>query len=109
VPPFAPRYPDRLYRLIETLDDERLSLAESARRIGDAAQAERMIRPSPVHVRRLCAELRRLRAEERELRQATRQAFTKTLPYRPPTPDEVGSARERVEDRIRAREHEKRS
>lgn len=105
---FAPRYPDRLFRLIEQLDDERLSLAEVTRRIGAAAQAEGMTRPSPVHVRRLVGELRRLREDERELRRAALEVLTRTLPYRPPTPLELGSAQERVLDRIRAREQRKR-
>ena len=106
MPPFAPRYPDRVFRLIEQLDDKELTLAEVARRVGDAAQEERLIRPSPVHVRRLCAELRRVREEERELRQATIDAFLKPLPYRPPSPEELGRARERAEERIRARNRE---
>jgi hypothetical protein len=47
VPRFASRYPDRLYELIERLDGESLPLAEVARRIGSAAEAEGITRPEP--------------------------------------------------------------
>ena len=75
---FAPRYPDRLFRLIEQLDNERLSLAEATRSISAAAQAEGLTRPSPVHVRRLVGELRQLREDERELRRAAVEAVSYT-------------------------------
>lgn len=104
---FAPRYPGRLFSLIERLDDETLSLAAMARRIGDIAQAEGLIRPSPVHVRRLVAELRELRAEERQVRQAAWDAFTAPMPYSAGNAYDVATAavreRERIEQRRRRR------
>jgi len=107
VPCFAPRYPDGLYRLIEELDDETLTLAEVARRIGDAAQGAGMIRPSPVHVRRLLAELRELRRDEREIRAAGLEALGRLAAGRPSDRTEplrtVLRARERVELRARRR------
>jgi hypothetical protein len=106
VPAFAPRYPDRLYELIERLDDERLSLAEVVRRVGDAAAAERLVRPSPPHVRRLLSEQRRRRASEREVRQAALAALQDLTAGDPRGVDiieRVGRARERVEERARRR------
>ena len=105
---FAPRYPERILELIEQLDDEALPLAEVARLVGAAAELEGLIRPSPVHVRRLVSELRRIRADEREIRQAAWDALTRPLPYAPGNPYDVEeaarAARERVERRARRRE-----
>lgn len=100
--PLAPRYPDRLLWLLEELDDDLITLAEMVRRVGEAAQAEGITRPSPAHVRRLVAELRLLRAEEREVRRATLETIAGTLPYRLPTPLELGTARDRARERARA-------
>lgn len=107
MPRFAPRYPDELYRLIERLDDERLSLAEVARRVADAAQEAGMTRPSPVHVRRLLGELRGLRRDDREIREAGFNALGRVLGGRQVGRAEiqtaVGRAQERVEQRARRR------
>ena len=70
MPHFAPRYPQRLFELIEKLDDERLPLAEIVRRVGSAAEVEGLTRPSPVHVRRLLVDLRERRRDERAIREA---------------------------------------
>jgi hypothetical protein len=102
VPSFAPRYPDRLYELIERLDDETLSLAEVVRRIGAAAAEERLVRPSPPHVRRLLSEQRRRRADEREVRQAAIDALHDLAAGNPRglnMLERVDRARERVEER----------
>ena len=108
VPPFAPRYPDELYALLERIDDERLTLAEVARRVGDAAQQAGMTRPSPVHVRRLIAELRRLREDDREIRRAALEAALGGITYRAPHPYEVEEAAARASDRIELRERRRR-
>ena len=108
MPPFAPRYPDELYQLLERIDDERLTLAEIARRVGDAAQAAGMTRPSPVHVRRLVAELRRLRDGNREVRRAAVEAATRSITYRAPHPYEVEEAAARARERIELRERRRR-
>jgi hypothetical protein len=104
VPRFAPRYPDRLYELIERLDDERLSLAELVRRIGDAAACEGLVRPSPPHVRRLLSEQRARRADDREVRQAALDALHELAAGNPRGLDlieRVDRARERIEERER--------
>ena len=101
---FAPRYPDRLFELIETLDDEKLSLAEVARRVGTAAVREGITRPSAVHVRALLAELRAIRRDERELRAADVEAFRKAFGPIAGDPWLVQQrAQERVGERARRR------
>ncbi len=100
---FAPRYPVRIFTLIEQLDDERTSLAETARRVGAAAAAEGLIRPSPVHVRRLAGELRRLRAEDREVRKAAVKELTRLLPYAPGNVYEAAAAAAETRARIERR------
>jgi hypothetical protein len=75
-----------LYELIEQLDDEALSLAEMTRRIGSAADAEGITRPSPVHVRRLLASLREFRRDEREIRDAVRETIGRVATGRVPDP-----------------------
>ena len=107
MPPAAPRYPDTLLALIEVLDDESVSLAEVARRVGDAAERARIVRPSPVHVRRLVARRRELRREERELRQAAVEALIDLEIGRNPNPfaivERVERAREQIERRAASR------
>ena len=107
MPRFAPRYPDRLYELIERLDEENLSLAEVTRRIGAAADAEGMTRPSPVHVRRLLASLREFRRDDREIREAGMKALGQVLGPRAANPWVIQrallGADERVEVRARRR------
>jgi hypothetical protein len=108
MPEFAPRYPDRLYRLIEKLDDESLSLAEVTRRVAEAATREGITRPSVPHVRALLAALRCRRADEREVRAAALGAL-REVATRGASPWEIQvaalRAAERVEERARRREN----
>jgi hypothetical protein len=108
MPHFAPRYPERLLRLIEQLDDEDLSLAEVTRRVGEAAAREGITRPSVPHVRALLAELRRTRADEREVRDAALHALRRVA-TRAASPWEIElaamRAAERAEERARRRKN----
>jgi hypothetical protein len=99
----APRYTERLLGMIEALDDDELPLAELARRVGDTASRNGLIRPSPVHVRALARELRLVREEEREARRAFFEEMTGTLPYAPGHFYEAAAAAERARERVRAR------
>jgi hypothetical protein len=103
VPRCAPRYPDRLYELIEKLDDESLLLAEVARRVGAAADAEGITRPSPVHVRRLLGMLRELRRDEREIRAAGLAALGQVMGPRAANPWVIQRALLRAEERVEVR------
>ena len=94
----APRYPDRLLGMIEALEDEEISLAEVARRVGAAAERAGITRPSPVHVRALAAELRWQRARDRDARRAALEEMTSRLPYT------IGNAYEAEAAAHRARE-----
>jgi len=67
VPNSAPRYDKRLLAAIRRLDDEQLPIAETCRRVGDAAQALGLPRPSYVHVRRLVRAQREIRRARREI------------------------------------------
>lgn len=106
---FAPRYPDRLFELIQKLDDESLSLAEVARRVGAAADREGITRPSPVHVRALLTELRELHRDQREIRAAGLEALSRFASQRAPSPFEIQRAMLRAEERVgeRARRRER--
>ena len=103
MPLAAPRYSETLLALIEVLDDESLSLAEVVRQVGAAAERARIVRPSPVHVRRLVARRRELRREEREIRQAAVEALVELELGWSPNPfavvEKVERARERVAHR----------
>jgi len=99
----APRYPERLLGMIEALDDEELSLAEIARRVGSAAERGGMTRPSPVHVRALLAELRLQRAEDREARRAALDELTRRLPYAIGNAYDIETASALARARVRAR------
>jgi hypothetical protein len=66
VPASAPRYDRRVLAAVRRLDDERLPIAETCRRVGDAAAELGLPRPSYVHLRRIVK-------AERELRQARRE------------------------------------
>ena len=107
MPPFAPRYPNRLFWLIERVDDESLFLAEVTRRVGAAAAREGLTRPSVPNVRALLAELRRRRAYDRDVRAAALNAF-RSVATRGASPwaTQVAALRaaERVEERVRRRE-----
>jgi hypothetical protein len=99
----APRYAEALLRTIEALDDDAISLAELARRVGDAAVANGLIRPSPVHVRAVAAELRLRRLEDREARRAAWEEMTRRLPYTIGNAYEAEAAARRARERVRAR------
>lgn len=98
----APRYTQRLLGMIEALDDDEVSLAELARRVGDAADRSGLIRPSPVHVRAVAAELRLRREEDREGRRAAIEEMTRRLPYAFGNAYEAAAAAERARARVRA-------
>ena len=99
----APRYSETLIRIVEALDDDQISLAELARRVGDAATENGLIRPSPVHLRAVAAELRLRRLEDREARQAAFEEMTRLLPYAFGNAYEAEAAARRARERIRAR------
>jgi hypothetical protein len=99
----APRYPERLLGMIEALDDDELPLAELARRVGDSASRNGLIRPSAVHVRAIARQLRLVREEEREARRAFFEELTGTLPHAPGNAYEAAAAAERARERVRAR------
>ena len=105
--PIAPRYSGKLLGIIEALDDEKLTLAEVVRRVGQAAERAGIIRPSPVHVRALLAELRAQRQDQREIRAAGLAALSDVLGPRAASPWEIQramlQAAERVEERARRR------
>jgi protein involved in temperature-dependent protein secretion len=96
----APRYSERLLGMIEAIDDESLTLAEVARRVGVAAERARIVRPSPVNVRALVAELRLEREAEREGRQAALEEVTRRLPYAIGNAYDAGAAASRAEQRV---------
>ena len=64
----APRYSPALLDAIGKLDDNRVSIAEVCRRIGDHAGELGVTRPSYVHLRRLVHASRERRAAIAELR-----------------------------------------
>jgi hypothetical protein len=61
VPAFAPRIPQRLLETLVRLDDRSVPIAETHRRLGDAADAMGITRPSYQRVRELVHESRRIR------------------------------------------------
>ena len=99
----APRYSETLFRMVEAIDDDQISLAELARRVGDAATANGLIRPSPVHIRAVAVELRQIREEEREARRASWEEMTRRLPYAIGNAYEAEAAARRARERTRAR------
>ena len=103
MPQFAPRYPDRIFELIARLDDERRPLAEVARSVGDAAQAEGLTRPSPVHLRRLLADLRAQRRDDGEIRDAALETVIRIATGRIPDPLTVHRPVERAIERAELR------
>lgn len=51
--PLAPRYDPRIYELVRRLDERSEPIAEISRRVGTAAVANGLIRPSYSHLRRV--------------------------------------------------------
>lgn len=107
--PIAPRYSDKLLGIIEALDDEDVILAEVARRVGAAAERAAIVRPSPVHVRALVAELRLRREEDREARRAAFHEMTRRLPYVVGDAYEAEAAAHRARKRVRERRRGRRT
>jgi protein involved in temperature-dependent protein secretion len=89
--------------MIEALDDDELTLAEVARRVGAAAERAGILRPSPVHVRALVADLRLSREEDREARRAALEEMTRRLPYTIGNAYEAEAAATRARARVRPR------
>lgn len=87
--------------MIEALDDEELTLAEVARRVGAAAERGDLTRPSPVHVRALVHERRLRRAEDRAARRAALEDMTRRLPYAPGNAYEADAAATRAREQVR--------
>jgi hypothetical protein len=68
MPDAAPRYHPKLLELIVTLDDNAQPIAETCRRVGDAAERLGLSRPSYVHVRRIVVAERAARRRRKKLR-----------------------------------------
>ena len=92
-----------MHELIHRLNDENLSLAEVARRVGAAAVVAGMTRPSPVHVRALLAEERARRRDEREILEAGLKALSQFASQRAPSPFEIQRAMLRAEESVEER------
>ena len=71
--PIAPRYDPKILEAVRALDDLSEPMAETARRVGTAAQRMGLIRPTYPHLRRLIRAERALRAAERAQREAMRE------------------------------------
>ena len=71
--PMAPRYDPRIRDAVLALDDERLPMAETCRRVGVVAERLGVPRPSYSHLRRVIREERALRAADRERREQLRK------------------------------------
>ena len=71
--PIAPRYDPRIIEAVRALDDPSQPMAETARRVGTAAQRMGLIRPTYPHLRRLIRAERALRDAERAQREAMRE------------------------------------
>jgi hypothetical protein len=67
MPAAAPRYDPRLLAAVRRLDDENAPIAETCRRVGDAAAALGLPRPSYVHLRRIVKADRELRRSRRDI------------------------------------------
>ncbi len=70
--PFAPRYDDRIHQAIRALDDPGRPIAETSRRVGEAAWRLGLPRPSYVHLRRLVLDERERVVTERMRHDAMR-------------------------------------
>jgi hypothetical protein len=69
---FAPRYDRRILELVCALDDRSRPIAELNRRVGVAAEALGLMRPSYVHLRRIVLAERDRQDAERARREAIR-------------------------------------
>ncbi len=87
----APRYDGRLVAALRRLDDRRVSIAETCRRVGALAEELGVPRPSYVHLRRLVVAEREREDDRAEVRNGmSRALFAGT---RIPTPHEIESHR----------------
>ena len=66
--PSAPRYAPIILRAVRELDDPTLPMAETCRRVGEAAWAAGLVRPTYPHLRRVIKAERRLAAQRRRRR-----------------------------------------
>jgi hypothetical protein len=67
MPASAPRYDPRILSVARKLDDRRQPMAETCRRVGDAASRLGLPRPSYVHLRRFLRAERERRLELQEI------------------------------------------
>jgi hypothetical protein len=67
MPASAPRYDPRVHAAVRRLDDETVPIAETCRRVGEAAAALGLPRPSYVHLRRIVKADREIRRAQREV------------------------------------------
>lgn len=82
---FAPRLDPRLHRELGRLDDSRVPIAETYRRVAAYARRHQIFRPSYEHVRRLVHDLRRVRLARGASRRSTAQLlFEVAYAVRPP-------------------------
>ena len=73
--PLAPRYDPRILEALRVLDDRRVPIAETCRRVGTAAERLGLTRPSYVHLRRILLAIRDEEDAARERRQAIREVL----------------------------------
>jgi hypothetical protein len=71
--PLAPRYDPRIVDAVRALDDRGVSMAETCRRVGTAAERMGLFRPSYAHLRRFIKLERELQDAERERHEAMRE------------------------------------
>lgn len=71
----APRYDPQILLAVRTLDDRAESIAEISRRVGAAAAALGLPKPSYVHLRRLIVAHREEQDAERRRREEIRQIW----------------------------------
>jgi hypothetical protein len=73
VVPSAPRYEPIIIRAVRELDDPDQPIAETCRRVGEAAWAAGLVRPTYPHLRRIVKAERRLAAQRRRRRDEREQ------------------------------------
>ena len=71
--PIAPRYARAILELADALDDPRVPMAETCRRVGAAAEALGLFRPSYSHLRRFLVAKREAEEAERARREARKR------------------------------------
>lgn len=96
----APRYDPRVLAAIRRLDDERESIAETCRRVGEAAERLGITRPSYVHLRRI---IKAERDRRHALEEIKRDVFRDVLSGRAPRLDDVLDAVREAQGRAELR------